>query len=352
MRAMISPPTASGRECSQNTRARSRLAEVDGLAAAETTLPRSTKSSRSSVMPMDAGRRRVRRVGGIGRRPRLDGAHPRVLLARHDHDVVADADAAALHPPGHDAAVVELVNRLHRETQRQIGGGAGRREGIERLQHRRPLVPGGRRRMAGDAVAVARGNRDDGDRCQPQTRKVAADLGFDLAEPRRVEPMRSILLMTTATPAAPRAGAGDSRAGGSGRGTPSLASTISKAASACAAPVIMLRRNSACPGASMRNDVARGSAEADLAGIDGDPLVAFGLQRVEQERHSNVMPRRALTALERVELAVGKVSGLVQQAADQGRFAVIDVADDDDTNQCAPPAARRRREFGWRRRRS
>jgi len=32
-----------------------------------------------------------------------------------------------------------------------------------------------------------------------------------------------------------------------------------------------------------QHDVARSRAEADLRGVDGDTLVALGLQRVEQE---------------------------------------------------------------------
>lgn len=45
-----------------------------------------------------------------------------------------------------------------------------------------------------------------------------------------------------------------------------------------------------------QHDVARRRAETDLGGVDGDALVALGLQSIQQERHSNGMPRRALTA--------------------------------------------------------
>ena len=90
-----------------------------------------------------------------------------------------------------------------------------------------------------------------------------------------------------------------------------------------------------------QDDVARERAQPDLAGVDGDALVALGLQRIEQkrpfERHAAARAHR----LERLELAVGQAAGFVQQAADQGRFAVIDVADDDDAHQGAASAWRR-----------
>ena len=42
------------------------------------------------------------------------------------------------------------------------------------------------------------------------------------------------------------------------------------------------------------------------------------------------MPRRSDMRLDRLELAVGQGAGVVDQPADQGRLAVVDVADDDD----------------------
>ena len=51
-------------------------------------------------------------------------AHARGLARRRDRDLVADRDAAALDAAGDDAAIVELVDRLHRQAQRQLGRAA------------------------------------------------------------------------------------------------------------------------------------------------------------------------------------------------------------------------------------
>ena len=42
------------------------------------------------------------------------------------------------------------------------------------------------------------------------------------------------------------------------------------------------------------------------------------------------MPRRSQTSRRLLDLALRQGAGLVEQAADQGRLAVIDMADDDD----------------------
>ena len=81
-----------------------------------------------------------------------------------------------------------------------------------------------------------------------------------------------------------------------------------------------------------QHHVARGRAETDLAGVDGDALVALGLQRVEQERPFERHAAALGDGFELLELAVGEISGLVQQAADQRRLAMIDMADDHDAN--------------------
>ena len=76
--------------------------------------------------------------------------------------------------------------------------------------------------------------------------------------------------------------------------------------------------------------VALRRAEPDLRGVDGDALVALGLERVHQERPFERHAAPLAHRLDRLELALGQRAGVVEQPADQGRLAVVDVADDDD----------------------
>jgi hypothetical protein len=84
------------------------------------------------------------------------------------------------------------------------------------------------------------------------------------------------------------------------------------------------------PGSVDDHVVARRCPELDLGGVDGHALVALGLQRIHQkrplERHAAALAHR----FDRLELTLGQGAGVVEQAADQGRFAVVDVADDHD----------------------
>ena len=62
-------------------------------------------------------------------------------------------------------------------------------------------------------------------------------------------------------------------------------------------------------------------------------LVALGLQRVE---HEGPLHRHAAAfrhCPDRFHLALGQGAGVVQQAADQGRLAVVDMADDDELHR-------------------
>ncbi len=70
--------------------------------------------------------------------------------------------------------------------------------------------------------------------------------------------------------------------------------------------------------------------EPDMAHVDGDALVALGLEGVGDERPFERHAALAAGFLQRLDLALGQGVGLVQQPADQGRLAVVDMADDDD----------------------
>ena len=91
-----------------------------------------------------------------------------------------------------------------------------------------------------------------------------------------------------------------------------------------------------------QHHVARHGAETDLGGVDGDALVALGLQRIEQERPFERHAAAGADRFQHFELALGQAAGFMQQAADQGRLAVIDMADDDDADLRARGAVRRR----------
>ena len=92
-----------------------------------------------------------------------------------------------------------------------------------------------------------------------------------------------------------------------------------------------------------QHDVARPRAEADLRGVDGDALIALGLQRVQQERPFERHAAPGADRFQHFKFAVGQAAGLVQQPPDQRRLAVIDVADDDDADLGARRAVGRRR---------
>ena len=89
-----------------------------------------------------------------------------------------------------------------------------------------------------------------------------------------------------------------------------------------------------------QDDVARRGAEADLAGVERDALVALGLQRVEQERPFERHAAPLADRLQRIDLAVRQAAGLVQQPSDQRRLAMIDVTDDHDADQRAAGLSR------------
>ena len=110
------------------------------------TSPRSMNNSRSSVMPTEL----PAVCGAVDRRhrPTLDGSDLRDLARGHDDDLVAGAKAAGFDASRDNAAVVEFIDRLHRQPQRELLQRPGRLQRIQRLDHGRTVVPADRRRCA------------------------------------------------------------------------------------------------------------------------------------------------------------------------------------------------------------
>src|SRR5215470_3454395 len=125
---------------------------------------------------------RVTRPGTVVAGPRLDAAHDRELARRRHCDFVTDRDKAALNAARHDAAIVEPIDGLHWQPQRQRGGGPRRREAVEGLDHGWSPVPADRGGSLDDAVAVARRNRDDRRGLEPQVGEMRRNFGLDFAE--------------------------------------------------------------------------------------------------------------------------------------------------------------------------
>ena len=73
---------------------------------------------------------------------------------------------------------------------------------------------------------------------------------------------------------------------------------------------------------------ALGRAEEDLGRVDGDALIAFGLEGVEQEGPFERAAALIAGSLKFGKLAFRQAAGVMEQAADQCGFAVIDMADD------------------------
>jgi hypothetical protein len=71
-------------------------------------------------------------------------------------------------------------------------------------------------------------------------------------------------------------------------------------------------------------------AEADIADVDGDALVALGLERVGHEGPFEGHVAPTADGLDLGQLALGQGAGLMQKPADQRGLAMIDMAHDGD----------------------
>ncbi len=75
------------------------------------------------------------------------------------------------------------------------------------------------------------------------------------------------------------------------------------------------------------DDVSPGQTQPDLRGVDGDGLVPLGLERVEGEGPLDGDAAALAHRPQLLRLAGWQRADLMQQAADQGRLAVVDMAD-------------------------
>ncbi len=73
-----------------------------------------------------------------------------------------------------------------------------------------------------------------------------------------------------------------------------------------------------------------GGAEPDLRGVNGDVLVAFGLEGVHEVGPLEGHAAAVGDGLQLLQLALRQRAGVVKEPADKGGFAVVNVADDDD----------------------
>jgi hypothetical protein len=98
----------------------------------------------------------------------------------------------------------------------------------------------------------------------------------------------------------------------------------------------MLRVYCSWPGQSGHDELALRRLEVAIRDIDGDALLALGLQAVDQQREVGHFARRAPAAAvigDRRKLVVEHLTRVVQQTADERALAVVDRAAGDEAQQ-------------------
>ena len=75
--------------------------------------------------------------------------------------------------------------------------------------------------------------------------------------------------------------------------------------------------------------------------VDGDRLIALGLEGIHDKGPFEGHAAALAHLLDRLDFAVGQCAGVMQKAADQRRFAVIDMADDGDVEAARAAGAGR-----------
>jgi hypothetical protein len=84
------------------------------------------------------------------------------------------------------------------------------------------------------------------------------------------------------------------------------------------------------------DELALVAREEAIGDVDGDSLLAFGRESVDQQREIDGVALRSMppaVVLERRKLVVENLPGFIQQSADQRRLPVIDAAAGDEPEQ-------------------
>ena len=239
-------------------------------------------------------------------RPALDAPDLRDLARGHDDDLVAGGKMAGFDAACDDAAVVEFVDRLYRQPQRQLCQRPRRFERIERLDHGRTVVPLDPRRALGDAVAVARRNRNHRRGRDAKAGQMRGNLVADLGKSRRAE-IDPVHLVD------------DDRDLFDAEKMQQIAVAPGLVAHAFQRVddqhgAVRLRgagdhvaQEFGVAGGVDQHHVAGLGAKADLRGVDGDALIALGLQRIEQERPFERHAAPRADGFEHFQLASGRL---------------------------------------------
>ena len=253
-----------------------------------------------------------------------------------DDDGLADHHAPA-GDRADEAAEVEVgpVDPLDRHAERPVAAPVGDVHGLEMGDQRRAAVPGHSRARFGQIVPVARRERDRGDVGEAETRGEAGEIGDDAVE-HRLAVVDEIDLVHRQHDVADAEKRGD-RGMAMGLRQQALARIHQQdrevgargAGRHVAGVLLVARRVGDDEAAPRRLEIAVGD-------IDGDALLAFGLQPVDQQREIDALAGGAVldrVALERGELVVEDLVLLPEQAADQGRLAVVDGAAGDEAQR-------------------
>src|SRR3546814_12627163 len=93
------------------------------------------------------------------------------------------------------------------------------------------------------------------------------------------------------------------------------------------------------------SDVCSSDLEKAISDVDGDPLLAFGGEAVDEQREVDFLPLRSdalAVGFERGELILEDHFAVVKQPPDQRRLAVVDRSAGDEAQQIGRASCRER----------
>ncbi len=277
----------------------------------------------------------VARLGGVdlavGDQNTCDSA---LAAGVRGDDAIASRDASGGNRAGEAAKIlVRPVDPLHGQSERRAAAILLHFNAFQILEQMRARVPGRAGAQGRDVVSVAGGDRQRGQRAKAKCLGEFPIVGFDLAK-HALAVVHEIDLVHRKHNVAHAKQRNDDRMAVRLREQP-LAGVdqhdreigVGRASRHVAGELLVARRIGDDERALFGSEVAIGH-------VDGDALLAFGLEPVDQQREVDRLASRAellRVALERRKLVVEDELLLVQHPPDQRGLAVVDRAAGEET---------------------